>query len=298
MLRTPTPSHPPVQALPPFMSAGPESAPTRRAKKGSKKGRAGCQKKKRASKKPARKIEYILLPKHWFSEPMVHAMKTAVRPPTRLTRRKQQKLEMRVPQFVFIDLVKLLESGCVAGFEWTDETKTALKPTKEKKTFHEFSYTINKPELNDRLWQLESHEKAPARATDKAGKIKAFRRGQGCARLHLSKAAQERGEKSMVLSQITGSVVLKLKVPLQERAMPTMTVMLAVSTMDAAGHVVWANEYAPRTAAALRKQMRHHLQSMIENAEYPTLSEMSPALNVASDSLLTLPAPRGTSAAE
>ena len=57
-------------------------------------------------------IEYIKVPKHWFSDPLLHAMKTVMRPPTAVTsRRKELKLEVRVPKEIFFDLVRPLETG-------------------------------------------------------------------------------------------------------------------------------------------------------------------------------------------
>eukprot|EP00966_Prymnesium_polylepis_P227206 5257558-Prymnesium_polylepis.1 len=51
-------------------------SPTRRARKGAGRPKA-------TKKKAEPKIEYISVPKHWFSEPLNHSMKTAVRPPTK-----------------------------------------------------------------------------------------------------------------------------------------------------------------------------------------------------------------------
>ena len=90
--------------------------------------------------KPKRKIEYIKVPKHWFSDPVLHKMKTVVRPPTARSRRKEQMIEVRVPEEIFLDLMRPLETGDMANFEWTSAEKSALKPTFEGKSFNRFKY--------------------------------------------------------------------------------------------------------------------------------------------------------------
>jgi hypothetical protein len=227
---------------------------------------------------PARVIKYVKVPLHWFTEPLYHSMKTVVRPPTKLTRRKQQTIEIKTIEEVFIDLMNPLEDGDASGFEWVDTEKTALVPTKDAKTFWEYKYEIKKPSLVDKIWRLESQEPARPAKYDKQGQLVPFRRGHGCARLHLSTAAAARGERTDLLAQLTGNVIIGLKVPKFERTWPTMTVKLAVSTLDMTGHIVWGNTYGVVTAAALRKQMRFHLQHMIDSQEYPTLSHMAPGL--------------------
>jgi len=98
-----------------------------------------------------RKVEYILVPKAWFSDPVDHAMKTVVRPPTARTRSKQLKLKFRVPKVIFLDIMRPLESGSIKGFEWTDEDKTDLKPTDDKKTFYEFKYEVVRADQLDTI---------------------------------------------------------------------------------------------------------------------------------------------------
>ena len=79
----------------------------RRAKKAAVPGKSTKEKKK----KQERKIEYILVPKHWFQDPLNHAMKTAVRPPTKLTRRKELSINLKIPEPVFIELMKPMDDG-------------------------------------------------------------------------------------------------------------------------------------------------------------------------------------------
>lgn len=235
------------------------------------------------SKPPARKIEYISVPKHWFSDPLQHKIKTVVRPPTALTRRKEQIIEVKVPEEIFLDLVRPLENGDMEKFEWMSPEKSALKPTKEGKSFNQFKYKVSKPEVTDKIWRLHEHEKGvPVRK--RSGEIEQTRRGHGSARLHLSHAAEERGEKTDLMAQVVGNVTLDLKVPKQERAMPTLKLTLKVATMDGNGHIIWPATFSARTAAALRKQMRSHMKAMIDGEQYPTLTSMVPSLTHASES--------------
>ena len=150
-------------------------------------------------------------------------------------------------------------------------------------------YEIKKPSLVDQLWRLQDTE--PARRMRKDGVLVPRRRGLGSSRLHLSSAAEERGERTDLLSQVTGIVTVELKVPAKQRTMPQLTMLFSVSTLNKTGHIDWAKSFAPRTAAALRKQMETHLRSMVESAEYPTLTEShdEELLAVATDSVLPPP---------
>jgi hypothetical protein len=67
-------------------------------------------------------------------------MAALVRPPTKNTRRKELKIELRIPEAVFIDLLNPLETGVMTDFKWTDESKIALEPTSSKKTFDLYKY--------------------------------------------------------------------------------------------------------------------------------------------------------------
>ena len=88
-----------------------------------------------------------------------------------------------------------------------------------------------------------------------------------------------------MIAQVVGSTDIMLKVPLEERAMPFLQITLKTATMDGNGHVIWPSSFATATAAALRKQMRFHLQAMIESPKYPTLTVMAPALTLTSESV-------------
>lgn len=215
-------------------------------------------------------IEYIKVPKHWFSDPLNHAMKTAVRPPTKRTRRKELTIDLHLPQEIFHDLMKPMDDGDMENFKWEDPAKTKLTPTTDKKTFLQFKYEIKKPQMVDKFWCLQSREQ-PSRVR-KEGKMQKCRRGLDSARLHLSEAAEARGERTDLLAAVTGNVTVCFKVPKEERGMPQLRMKFKVSTMTKTGHIEWATTFAARTAAALRKQMQQHLLTMIEDPEYPTLS--------------------------
>ena len=194
-----------------------------------------------------------------------------------------------MPEPIFLDLLRPLDSGIATGFEWLDEEKTALAPTSETKSYKMYKYTFGRPTSLDRIWRLHTLEE-PQGKKDKRGQLVPFRRGHGCARLHLSAAAAQRGERTDLLAQVTGNTTVSMKVPSLQRAMPTLTMKVSVATMDKQGHILWPTTYSAKTAAALRKQMRHHLQEMIDNPEYPTLSHMSPALTCSSEAQLLLTA--------
>jgi hypothetical protein len=226
--------------------------------------------KKKGAKKARRVIEYIKVPKHWFSDPLNHAMKTAVRPPTKRTRRKELVIDLHVPQEVFYDMMKPMDDGDMEGFKWEEAAKTKLAPTTDTKTFQQFKYEIKKPQMVDKFWCLQNREQP--RRVRKEGEMVTCRRGLDSARLHLSAAAEARGELTDLLAAVTGNVSVLFKVPKEERAMPKLQMKFKVSTMTKTGHIEWATSFAPRTAAALRKQMQQHLLAMIEDPEYPTLS--------------------------
>ena len=245
------------------------------------------KRKPQAKKKEKRTVEYIKVPKHWFADPLHHIMKTIVRPPTARTRRKEQEIKIRVPEQIFLELMKPLNDNCMEAFEWVDEEKSALRPTRCGGTLTEYKYTCKNPEVLDSLWRLQDWEKAPVgkKTGKKTGKERSTRRGHGCARLHLSAAAEERGERTDLLAQVSGNTTITFKVPHEERVMPTLTMTTKVSTMDKNGHIIWPTTFGNATKAALRKQMRYHLKEMIDNPEYPTLTGMLPSLTTASESV-------------
>ena len=123
------------------------------------------------------------MPKHWFSMPLHQSMRTCVRPPTKRTRRKEQRIETRIPLGVFVDLMQPMETGDMQGFEWANASKTKLKPTKDTKSVEHYKYTINMPAKVGTFWGLERTE-VPRRVRQ-GGKLVRRRRGLGSSRLHL-----------------------------------------------------------------------------------------------------------------
>ncbi|KAL1515142.1 hypothetical protein AB1Y20_004203 [Prymnesium parvum] len=74
-------------------------------------------------------VEMISVPKHWFQKPLQQAMKVLVRPPTQKTRRKQVAIKVNTVMEVFLDLVRLLETGDAKDIQWNNSERSALKPT-------------------------------------------------------------------------------------------------------------------------------------------------------------------------
>ena len=106
---------------------------------------------KKACQIVPRVIEFVRVPRHWFSDPLRSAMPTTVRPPIAVTRRKQQTIETKAPEEIFLDMMKPFETGDMVGFEWVDAERTALKPTKETKAYKMYKYMVKKPSLVDKL---------------------------------------------------------------------------------------------------------------------------------------------------
>lgn len=156
---------------------------------------------------------------------------------------------MKIPMQIFVELMPPLDTGDTEMLEWDNEAKTNLKPTKVGKRFDLYHCTITKPSVNDRFWRLQDREKP--RRIRVQGQMVTSNRGKGCAKLHLSQAAEERGETTALLTQVTGNTTIQLKVPTEERAMPTLKITLKVSTLNKFGHIEWVTTFGARTAAAL-----------------------------------------------
>jgi hypothetical protein len=197
---------------PSFACSDQDSTPTKTPK--TRKARKGAKKGRKPSTKAAQVIEYISVPKHWFTKLLHHKIKTAIRPLTKSTRRKEQLLEMRIPQQIFVDLMKPMDTGDMDKFEWVDESKSSLKPTDDKPSYEEFKYEIKSPSLNDKFFRLE--DKESTHKVRKEGRLVPSRWGLGCSRLHLSTAAEERGERTDLLAAVTGVVTVYFKVPKKE----------------------------------------------------------------------------------
>lgn len=189
----------------------PDSTPAK-PRKPRKKACSISKKSKKKSTRKKRVIEYIQVPKHWSTEPIDQAMTTVVRPPTKGRRRKEIQMIMKCPMEVFVDLMQPMDSGDMTNFKWEDEAKTKLEPTRKAKTskgLTEYKYTISKPKNVDKFWGLDRREEARRQRTGS----RLVHRGLGSARLHLSEAAESRGERTETMAQVTGNVTVGLKVP-------------------------------------------------------------------------------------
>ena len=60
---------------------------------------------------------------------MRHPRVLPARPPTKVTRRKQLDLDVKLPMATFLDLMRPLDTGDAKWFEWVDDAKMALVPT-------------------------------------------------------------------------------------------------------------------------------------------------------------------------
>ena len=229
-----------------------------------------------------------------------------VRPPTARTRRKQLKLVAQLPLHLVQEFLRPLQPEDAQGV--VRDANGNLEPTKQSAGLLRFSYTIRKGSVSDRLFAFQNFDlqsrlgksKRPRAAKPPAY---AFKRGSGAARLQLKRAAQKRGEMARLVSMIVGNVIVNVKVPKHLGAMPTITLLLFVATMDETGHVNWPTNFDPRAKAALRKQFVAQLQTMLADDAYPTASAMQHALTGGGDSvrtpppqrrLLALPAPATT----
>ena len=227
-------------------------------------------------------VEYILVPKKFFTDPLFNKITASVRPPTAHTRRREVELKARLPLGIFTDMIQALDTAEVTGLEWLDAEKTMLKPTNKTASSDEYIYHLTKPKTVDKVIDLRLLRDSVLERRPKAPK---YHRGHGASQLFLSKAAAERGQRTRVLSAVTGTVVLQCVVPKDEVLMPTFKMLFGVSTMTQTGHVEWCKEFEAATRKALRGRMRHHLQAMIDSDEYPTLDQMAPAMTQTSDSL-------------
>ena len=160
-------------------------------------------------------------------------------------------------------------------------------------TYDEIKLVAKKPAQVDQLWDLRSSEEQLLSFSGKKARKK-WRRGSGATKLHLSMAAARRGERKNLVSAVTGNVIFKLTIPKFERKMPELKIVFGVSTMDTKGNVEWCKGYAAPTATALTKRIKHHLSTMMNDIEYPTLACIMEAAVSRATNLpaLALPAPQ------
>ena len=231
--------------------------------------------------------ELIRVPKAWFLDPLRQSIQTLVRPCTGLTRRKQLTIKCQLPFRCFMDFMSPLEDGSVGGLERDHVGR--LVPTSETPAMKKYQYVIRRGSQHDKVFALQQHETQGTRRSNAR-----WRRSMGCARLHLSHAAEARGHLAQVMAMICGNVVVDYKEPRGLKRMPRLTLRLIVLSMDREGHIIWPVDFEARTKAALRKQARALLQIMLGSPEsYPvTDATWQAALTEASESRLQLRPPR------
>eukprot|EP00965_Chrysotila_dentata_P110702 3657832-Pleurochrysis_carterae.AAC.1 len=129
-------------------------------------------------------VSTIPVPNYWFLDPLRAEMRIRVRPPMQRTRRRLVEVkDMPLPRGCFEEFLAPLKDGEAAGLT-RNESSGLLQPTKRTATTGRFEYTLVRPMVTDRLFQLElaNLKKGPNKATRAKG---AWRRGSGCARLVL-----------------------------------------------------------------------------------------------------------------
>lgn len=232
--------------------------------------------------------ELIRVPRAWFFNPLRQSMRRLVRPCTALTRRKQLTIKKEIPLRVFEQLMSTLGPEDVKGLNRT-EVAGRLIPTKQTKNLRRYEYVINKGSALNKFFNLESADRRPE------GRSKAlWRRSLGCGRLFLGAAAEKRGQKALQIAMVCGNCVIQLLEPTGFRAIPRLTIRMFVLSMDQTGHIIWPVDFAAKTRAALRKQLRHLVAEMLEQQDmYPISEEFRQGLtNAPGDSILQL-VPRG-----
>ncbi|KAL1530411.1 hypothetical protein AB1Y20_001316 [Prymnesium parvum] len=144
--------------------------------------------------------QMVTIPMSWFLHPLHCSMRVCVRPPTARTRRAQRVIEVPMPYPCFVRLMSVFATGDLEGLEWIGPQE--LKPTNSpRSTVKEYNYKLRQPAQLDRLWEMEAWD-APRHG-------KAWRRGRGAARLHLSMASEDRGTRSSLLSMVCGNVSIR-----------------------------------------------------------------------------------------
>ena len=199
------------------------------------------------------------VPMRWYVEPMRNAMRKAVRPPTANTRRRQRVIQMQVPMEAFEELLKDFATAELDGMVWV---QGSLQPTKETAAYLEYQYFVRKPSQLNKLWDLATWDNVIAGTP--------WKRGSGAQLLHLSQAACRRGQRSLLISSVAGNVCVRLRAPKDQRAMPTFRLVFTVLTLDQQNHILWNQDFAPSTRAALRNLTIAGRTAMVNDPLYPT----------------------------
>ena len=202
------------------------------------------------------------IPMRWYVEPMRTAMRKAVRPPTATTRRRQRVVQMQVPMEAFVELLKDFCSAELDGLLWIGGPGPTLQPTRETTAYLEYQYFVRKPSQLNKLWDLATWDNVIP------GTL--WKRGSGAQLLHLSQAACRRGRTSLLISSVAGNVCVRLRAPKDQRAMPTFRMVFTVLTLDQQNHILWNQDFAAGTAAALRNLVEGGRRAMVSDPLYPT----------------------------
>ena len=145
------------------------------------------------------------LPDRWFRAPFREMLFKKIRPITALTRRKQQHLVAPLPEPLIQEWLQDLQAGDTEGVQRGDDGK--LLPTKESSSLQRFNYTLRKGSVSNKVFSFQSDNlrtrlgksaKPQATRTPKH----AFKRGPGCAKLQLKRAAQKKGKLARLLSMV------------------------------------------------------------------------------------------------
>ena len=126
----------------------------------------------------------------------------------------------------------------------------------------EYQYFVRKPSQLNKLWDLATWDNVIPGTP--------WKRGAGAQLLHLSQAACRRGRTSLLISSVAGNVCVRLRAPKDQRAMPTFRMVFTVLTLDQQNHILWNQDFAPGTAAALRKLVEGGRRAMVSDPLYPT----------------------------
>ena len=204
----------------------------------------------------------LTMPLRWWVEPMRTAMRKAVRPPTATTRRRQKVIQMQVPMEAFVELLKDFVTAELDGLLWIGGPGPTLQPTRETAAFLEYQYYARKPSQLNKLWDLATWDNVIP------GTL--WKRGAGAQLLHLSQAACRRGQTSLLISSVAGNVCVRLRAPKDQRSMPTFRLVFTVLTLDQQNHILWNQDFAPGTAAALRNLVESGRRVMVTDPLYPT----------------------------
>ena len=193
----------------------------------------------------------------------------------------QQRLKLQLPEHLLQEWLAGLAVGDAVGVLRGEDGH--LKPTNESASLWRFNYTIRRGSVSDKVFSFQTDNlksrlgrSAKPRAT-RTPKY-SFKRGLGCAKLILKRAAQKRGKLARLVSMVVGNVLIKAKVPKFQRSMPTIEVLAFVATMDHHGHINWPTTFDAPARAQIRTQFRAHLRTMLDDPSFPVDPVMEAAM--------------------